>query len=56
MSCCLGEGAATFCEGEGMLVNGGGSIDELEVGKLCFIAGSGNEGIASSADDVSTVI
>ena len=39
-----------------MLVKGGGSIDELDVGKFCVKAGSGNAGIASSADDVSTVI
>ena len=56
MCCCLEGGAATFCEGEGILVKGGGSIDELETEKFCFSAGSGNDGIASSAEDVSTVI
>lgn len=52
----FGDAAATLGEGDGALVSGGGSIEAFEVGALDGMAGSGNAGISSSADDVSMVI
>jgi hypothetical protein len=43
-------------EGDGALVNGGGSIVELETDMRCDRAGSGRAGISSPADDVSSVM
>lgn len=45
----LGDGIAVFC-------GGGGSIAEREAGSVDGTIGSGSAGIASSADDVSSVI
>ena len=52
----FGDAAATLGEGEGALVSGGGSMEAFEVGALDGMAGSGNAGISSSADEVSMVI
>jgi hypothetical protein len=52
----FGEGAAMLGEGDGALVNGGGSIVELETDMRCCRAGSGNAGISSPAAEVSNVI
>jgi len=52
----LGDPAVRLGDGEGALVSGGGSMDEFEGGILDGSAGSGKDGISSSADVVSIVI
>lgn len=51
-----GEAAAALGDGDGTLVNGGGSIDDVEMALDCCITGSGRAGISSSAEDVSIVM
>jgi hypothetical protein len=51
----LGDGADILGDGDGALVNGGGSIEECEVGGFDGMIGSGKDGISSSCE-VSIVI
>lgn len=55
-NCFDGDADDRLGEGEGALVNLGGSMDECDVGALDGIAGSGNAGISSSVEEVSIVI
>jgi hypothetical protein len=52
----LGDGIVRLGDGDGALVNGGGSMPEPEIDTRWPRAGSGSAGISSPADDVSMVI
>ena len=52
----FGDGAVILGDGDGALVNGGGSIVELDIDIRCPKAGSGRAGISSPAEDVSIAI
>ena len=49
----FGDGTVILGDGDGALVNGGGSIVALEIDILCPRAGSGSAGISSPAEEVS---